>query len=385
MSLFARDGSAAFGVGTSPVLSPARWSHNGPRHGLADGFDRSDGAWLRSRSRGLEKGSLRSGTTQPWSSRPDVFRRPSDSLHGTTPDIRALRSRIMDSPGHLGTIDVPPYLRSVDNRKLSHTPKRATFARTALSPRRSGDLLGDDGGFSFRSPLLSGKSRLKRRSRTSLSDLRIGSYAPYVPDARSVNPPYRPERHTDALETYRITPNRERINIHATDDILNRIKRSLSECESISKRLDKQYGTKRAQQPNTDYSERVFPRALADNLFTSRGSDAPNYRNRVHLGKSTFTSSVDDAYRKRELSEPEKPKSALTRIIDNIKRIRNRALFSDSDDSGGKRNFVEVEKEAIESPMLSRRQRALDVDAIQRRIKQQKRNLLSQRPSARFE
>ncbi|CDR95253.1 hypothetical protein, conserved [Babesia bigemina] len=385
MSLFARDGGATLGVGTSPVLSPARWSHNGPRHGLADGFEMNDGAWLRSRTRGLEKGSLFSGTTQPWSNRPDVFRRPSDTLHGTTPDVRALRSRIMDSPGHLGTIDVPPYLRSVDNRKLSHTPKRATFTSTVLSPKRNVDLLGDDGGFNFRSPILSGKSRLKRRSRTSLSDLRIGSYAPYLQDAHSVNPPYRPERHSDALETYRITPKKDRINIHATDDILNRIKRSLSECETISRRLDKQYGTKRVQQTSADYSERVFPRALADNLFSSRGSDTTSYRNRVHLSKPNFTTAADDVYRKRELAEPEKPKSALTRIIDNIKRIRNRALFSDSDDSGGKRNFVEVEKEVIESPILSRRQRALDVDAIQRRIKQQKRSLMSQRPSARFE
>ncbi|GIX64392.1 efflux RND transporter permease subunit [Babesia caballi] len=385
MALFADSGGLGLDARGSPVLSPSNWLREGRRDAARDRLGTSEYPWELSRRRIGDGLGSRAEPAQLLSSRVDTVARSADALFSMTPEGRALQSRILDSPGNAASPDLPFYLRSVESRKASNTPKRSTlFARGATSPRRSGYAL-DDPGYSYKSPLLSGRSRLSRRSRATMPDLRIGTYTPRSQEALSVNAPLRSERYYDALEPQRSPPNRHRINIHATDDILNRIKRNLSECENISKRLDKQYGTGRAQRPAGDYSERVFPRALADNLFSSRAGSAATERSRPLVGRVGGAPAGDGGLGKRDAPEAEKPKSTLSRIIENIKRIRNRALFSDGDDVGGKRTYVEVEKEELGSPQLSRRPRTLDVDAIQQRIKQQKRSLLSQRTSTRFD
>ncbi|GFE54701.1 genome-derived neisseria antigen, putative [Babesia ovis] len=380
MTLFAHGSGAVRDSYASPVLSPTNWSRNNRKPLFADGLDNSGSSWLPPMKRYNDNPILNLEPVQPWNNHLDTLGKPSDGLYGSTPDLRALRSRIIDSPGYASGLDVPAYLRSVDNKRYSYTPKRIeTFARRSVSPRRHSDILNNHTSFNFKSPLLLRNSKVKRSNRVTLPELRIGTYVPSVNGALSTNTLSRYGRNIDQLDIQNTPQSKSRINIHATDDILNRIKRSLSECENITKRLDRQYGSRRSQPAITDYSERVFPRALADNLFTN---NAPIYRNGLNLKSNIET--VSDEFKKPVLQDHERPKGALSRILDNIKRIRNRTLFSDIEESSGKRNFVEVEKD-IDSPKLSRRPRTLDVDAIQQRIKQQKRTLLSQRTSTRYD
>ncbi|ORM40800.1 uncharacterized protein BXIN_2323 [Babesia sp. Xinjiang] len=382
MSLFAHGTGAQLDARNSPVLSPTNWPRNGRRRFFAEGIDISGSSWKPPMRRFNDSSFLQVDPLPPWNSNLDNVAKPFDAGYGSTPELRALRSRIIDSPGHASGLDVPAYLRSVDTKKFSYTPKRFDAFARSVSPRRNGNIMNNDTSFNFKSPLLTKRSRIRRSSRASLPELRIGAYAPYSQGARSINPTRRYESYNDQMEFHTTPPNKSRINIHATDDILNRIKRSLSECENITRRLDRQYGSRRSQQSLTDYSERVFPRSLADNLFASKGSVAPNYRNSLHVSRSSVEQTNNDI-RKRDILESERPKGTLSRILENIKRIRSRTLFTN--DATEKRNFVEVEKEVVESPKLRRKTRTLDVDAIQQRIKQQKRSLLSQRTPTRFD
>lgn len=387
MTLFGRGTAAGLDSRSSPVLSPTRWSLNAQRptqYTLSDGLGTNEHSYLSSRRK---YGSDARYQTDTLNNRLDSLSKPSDPFHGSTPEMRALRSRIMDSPGHSSALDVPLYLRSVDTRRITHTPKRITTLDSgAASPRRNNGYLSDDMGFKFNSPLLSGDSRFRRRSRGSVPELRIGAYTPQPHDRFGGSTSYRAGRNFESSKRYKTSPVKNRINIHATDDILNRIKRGLSECENISKRLDKQYGSTQSQLATLDYGERVFPRALADNLFSNRNNTAPIYRNKLNISRANIVPTAEeDTSAQRDVEKGEQPKNTLTRILENIKRIRDRSIFSDNYDSIGKRKFVEVEEEVEPPPITTQRTRSLDVDAIQQRIKQQRRNLLSQRNLRHFD
>ncbi|EDO06340.1 hypothetical protein BBOV_II003850 [Babesia bovis T2Bo] len=376
MSLFGYGNTGVRDSYVSPVLSPNKWTRNGRKPIFNDSLNHSGTSWLPPMNKYNDNAKMNSEPVQPWNSFLD---KPSEGIYGSSPDISAFRSRLLDSPGRNVGLDVPAYLRSVDTKRYSYTPKRVdAFAHRSVSPRLPTDYLNNDSTFNFKSPTLSRRPLLSRSNGITVPDLRYGSYT-------------MPSHSTSAMGRYGTTMDlhtspqpRSRINIHATDDILNRIKRSLSECENITRRLDRQYGSRRSEPPVTDYGERVFPRSLADNLFSSRGQSVPVYRNGLNLSRSSIDGNNDD-FKMNEVQEHEKPKGALTRILENIKNIRNRALFKATEDTTGKRNFIEIDKEVIESPRPTRRPRTVDVEAIQRRIKEQKRALLSQRTTSHYD
>lgn len=370
MTIFGHGTSDVLNSRTSPVLSPNRWALNGKgsSHYLnSDVLGSNDQSLFSSRRRQYGTSRYHSDLLPPASDSLDITGKAYDGLHGSTPELRALRSRILDSPGYSSALDVPTYLRSVDTRRPTLTPKRSVnIGKETTTPGRAIDFLNDDNAFRFSSPLLSGqRGKSYLRSRSTVPDLKIGSYTPYTQDKYADNNISNIDRKYDSLSLYKTSPTRSRINIHATDDILNRIKRGLSECESITKRLDRQYGEYRPQSQQVDYSERVFPRVLAENLFSNRSNAVPRYLNNGNANKTSLLNSSEEIYHNADSGEREQSKSTLARILENIKRIRSRGLFSDSEPLG-KRRFVEVDKEELEVPR-SNVQKSLTLDVEDRK------------------